>query len=111
MAALPVFIAIVFWGAVFMIFFAAQNTTPGEFLFGRYETPPNLGEWKEVASAASAEQPAQAGLVREERLLLPNGRAGARHLVLQARYRDPVSRAIVRVDPERRIRRRRISAR
>jgi hypothetical protein len=50
-------------------------------------------------------------LVREERLLLPDGKVGARYLLLQVRYRDPVTRAIVRVKPEQRVRRRRISVR
>jgi hypothetical protein len=111
-AALPVFIAVAFWAAVFMIFFAAQGLTPGEFFFGRYEPPPpDLGEWKETATAAGLAPPAEVELVHEERLLLPEGRTGAGYFLHQARYRDPVTRAIVRVEPERRVRRRRVSAR
>jgi hypothetical protein len=111
-AALPVLFAVLFWVAVFLIFFTAQNSTPGEFLFGRFETPPpDLGKWTEVPPASGTERDVEGGLVREERLLLPNGQAGARYLLLQARYRDRVNRAIVRVEPERRIRRRRVSAR
>ena len=111
MAALPVFIAVMFWAAVFMIFFTAQGMTPGEFFFGRWEAPPpDLGQWKEVATPPGTES-AATGLVREERFLLPEGRAGARFLLHQTRYRDRVTRAIVRVEPERRLARRRVSAR
>jgi hypothetical protein len=110
-AALPVFIAVMFWAAVFMIFFTAQGLTPQEFFFGRYEPlPPDLDEWKEAVEPTTAE-PREPRLVREERLLLPDGRTGAGYLLQQTRYRDSVTRAIVRVEPERRVRRRRVSAR
>lgn len=112
MAALPVFIAVIFWLAVFMIFFTAQGMTPGEFFFGRYEAPPSdLGQWKEIENPADTERDAVMGLVLEERFLLPDGRTGSRYLLHQMRYRDPLTRAIVRVEPERKVRRRRVSAR
>jgi hypothetical protein len=109
---------VAFWIAIFLLFFAAQGSSPQEFLLGRFEPPPDdLGQWKEVALEnleGQARQHLTAGrehLVREERFLLPGDRAGARYLVHQVRYRDPVSRAIVRVDPEGRVARRRRSAR
>jgi hypothetical protein len=61
--------------------------------------------WKVVAS--DAEQ----GLIREERCLLPGGRASAGHLLRQVRYRHPLTRAVVRVEPDRRLARRRVSSR
>ena len=106
MVALVVLSALLFWGAVFIVFLTVQDTTPGEFLFGRYEPlPDDLGTWKERGVDATA------ALLREERFLLPAGNPNARRLLYQVRYRDPVTLAIARVDPERHIRRRRISGR
>jgi len=51
-----VFTALVFWGATFSIFFTSQGTTVLEFLFGRYEAPPdhlNTWHWRELARARS----------------------------------------------------------
>jgi hypothetical protein len=50
-------------------------------------------------------------LVREERLLLPGGRAGAAYFLKQVRYRDAGTGEVVRVEPEARVRRRRVSVR
>jgi hypothetical protein len=97
--------ALVFWVCVFMVYFTAAGTTPLEFLFGRYEPPPHdLGRWKEIGAAAKSE------LVREERYLLPNGRSSG-YLLQQVRYRDPATREIVRIEPEKRVARRRVSLR
>jgi len=96
-----------FWLAVFAILFAAQGSSPVELLWGRYETPPDdLGIWKEIESAVGAKS-ANGHLLREERYLLPGGRAGASHLLHQVRYRDPVTQAIGHVAVERSIPRRR----
>jgi hypothetical protein len=98
--------ALLFWVCVFMVMFAAQGTTPLEFFFGRYEPlPGDLGTWREVGVDQGGR------LLREERSLLAGGRVGARYLLHQIRYRDRVTRAIVRVEPERRVRRRRVSSR
>jgi hypothetical protein len=105
-AALVVLGALVFWAAVFAVFFVTQETTPLEFLLGRYEPlPDNLNRWLDTG----LEQPS--GLLREERLLLPPGRSDGPLLLRQVRYRDPKTRAIVRVCPEERVPRRRISSR
>jgi hypothetical protein len=94
-------VALLFWVCVFMIYFTSVETTPLEFFFGRYEAPPaDLGTWKDAGIDS-------AGLLREERCLLPEGRVRAGYLLRQVRYRDPVTRAIVRVEPERRLARRR----
>jgi hypothetical protein len=101
-----VLIALVFWGGVFVVFFTAKGISPGEFFFGRYEPlPDDLGRWKETGT----DEPS--GLLREERLLLPDTQLGARHLVHQVRYRHPETRVITSAEPERRVRRRRVSAR
>ena len=103
MVAPVVLTALLFWVCVFAVYFTSQGTTPGEFLFGKYEPlPDDVGTWKE----ANGDQ--VPSLVREERLLLPGGRAGTGHLLHQVRYRDPATREIVRVEPERRVRRRRL---
>jgi hypothetical protein len=101
-----IFFALLFWGAVFTVYFATQRTTPFEFLFGRYEPPPaDLGQWKQ--SGRCEEQ----DLLKEERVLLPPGRPNAGYLLRQCRYRDPASGEIVRVEPEQRVRRRRLGTR
>lgn len=101
-----VFTALVFWAATFTVFFTSQGTSALEFLLGRYEAPPDdLNTWRDVG----IEQPS--GLLRQERLLFPPGRQDGPFLLRQVRYRDPSSKAIVRVAPEERVRRRRISAR
>jgi hypothetical protein len=97
--------ALLFWVCVFMVYFTAAGTTPREFFFGAYEAPPpDLGHWKEVAVDVVA------GLLREERYLLPNGER-SRYFVQQARYRDRLTRKIVRIEPEKRVPRRRVSVR
>jgi hypothetical protein len=95
-------VAVLFWICVFMIYFTSAETTPMEFFLGRYELPPaDLGTWKGAGVDS-------AGLLREERWLLPEGRARAGYLLRQARYRHPTTGAIVRVEPERRVPRRRV---
>lgn len=93
--------ALLFWAAVFVIYFTSQGTTPLEFFLGRYEVPPDLGQWRPTG-------PLEQGLQREERYLLPEGRNRASHLLYQVRYREPTTLAIVRVEPERRLPRRRV---
>lgn len=98
--------ALLFWVAVFLIYFTSQGTTPTEFFFGHFEPlPETLGTWRQVAIDPKT------GLLREERLLLPDGQATSPHLLCQVRLRDPATRAIVSIEPDHRIRRRRISAR
>lgn len=98
--------ALLFWACVFVVFFASQGMTASEFVFGKFEPlPGHLGQWVEHGVDV------QSGLLREKRVLLPPGRPQAGELLVQVRYRDPATRAIVRVEPEARVRRRRVSAR
>jgi hypothetical protein len=95
-------VALLFWVGVFMIYFTSSETTPIEFFLGRYEAlPADLGTWKDTGVDS-------AGMIREERCLLPEGHARASYLIRQVRYRDPVLRGIVRIEPERRLPRRRL---
>lgn len=94
--------ALAFWAFVFAVYFASMGTTPLKLFFGGYEPPPELGIWKEVGAAPEPD------LVREDRYLLPEGRAQAGYLLHQVRYRDRLTRAIVRVEPEQRLARRRV---
>lgn len=108
MAGLVVFIALLFWAGVFTVYLTSQGTSPLEFLFGRYEPlPDDLGKWRGVTEPGEDARE----LVREERLLLPGGRAGASYLLRQVRYRDAATGEIVRVEAEERLRRRRVSTR
>ena len=65
--------------------------------------PERLGEW------ISETRPNAEGLLREERHLLraPTG-FGRQVLLHQVRFRDPVTREIVRVEPEREVPRQRL---
>jgi hypothetical protein len=105
-AAFVVFTAVVFWCGVFMVFFTAEGTTPWDFFLGRFEPPPSdLGTWRESGSDRTSP------LMLDESHLFPRGDTDASVLLYQVRYRDRVTREIVRVEPEKRIRRRRVRAR
>jgi len=101
-----VFSALVFWAAVFGTFFTSQGTSALEFVLGRFEPPPeDLNTWRDLGIEQTS------GLLRQERLLFPAGHQDGPVLLRQVRFRDPNSNEIVRVAPEERVRRRRISAR
>jgi hypothetical protein len=87
-----------------MIYFTSVDTTPTQFFLGRLEPPPaDLGRWRVTGT--------EGGLQREERSLLQGGRPAAKHLVHQVRFRNCETGAIERVEPERLLRRRRVSSR
>jgi hypothetical protein len=99
-------VALLFWVCVFLVYFTSVSTTPLEFFFGRFEPPPvNGGTWIDAGVDAST------GLTRQERWLLPDGRPKASYLLHQVRYRDVASGSIVRVEPEQRVRRKRLQPR
>lgn len=85
-----------------MVYFTSHGTTPIDFFLGRYELPPDLGTWKATGKDADGR------FVREERCVLPSERPNAGHFLRQVRYRDPLTRAIVRVEPEQKVPRRRV---
>lgn len=78
-----------FWLTIFALFFWESGSSLLDFVLGQREPlPERLGVWLEVPRVAG--EP----LLREERFLLEGDR-----LIRQTRYRDE-SGAIVRVDPE-----------
>ena len=94
--------ALLFWTCVFAVYFTARGISPLDFFAGAYEPyDPRLGQWRACGRDAVT------GLIREERLLLPEGRPRASWLEQQVRHRDPKSHAIESVEPSRRVRRRR----
>lgn len=105
MSAVVAFV-LVFWTAVFTVFFVAQGVSPLELLRGRMAPPPDdLGEWK-VTNQDRAND-----LVTEERYLLPSERPNAHYCLHQVRYRDLSTGEITHVGPERRVPRRRVGSR
>lgn len=88
----------------YLAFFFSHVPGASEERLGEYEPlPPDLGQWKEESERTSD------GLVREARHLFQEATGfGAGTLVVQVRYRDPESREIVRIEPERVVPRKRI---
>jgi hypothetical protein len=73
--------------------------------------PPNLGEWQLDTHSTEARLAASRGEKREQRFLFEEGGLlGRGRLVQQVRYRDDSTNTIVRVDPERVVKRKRRSA-
>lgn len=72
--------------------------------FGKLEPlPEDLGKW------VREETPTEEGLIAERRHLYRESTGlGGDKLLLQVRYRDPTSNEIVRVEPERVIKRKRV---
>jgi hypothetical protein len=67
--------------------------------------PSDLGVWKADGDSAAAQTARVAGLTREQRLFLDEGK-----LVRQTRYRDATSGEIVRADKDQIVKRRRIKS-
>ncbi len=89
---------------VYLAFFMSQVPGAKEERLGQLEPlPPHLGKWLKVDTNPDEKR------IREERHLLgeSNGFGGSK-LLLQVRYRDPISKEIVEIMPEERIRRKRI---
>ncbi|HLV23018.1 MAG TPA: hypothetical protein VKZ49_19145 [Polyangiaceae bacterium] len=72
--------------------------------------PEDLGKWRADTESEQGQRAAEEGLKREVRILhvSSTGLFGAERLVHQARYRDAKTNQIVRIDPERSERRRRV---
>jgi hypothetical protein len=94
--------ALLFWVAIFLVFFSSEGTSPFDSLLGTYEPlPADLGQWRIVGPDAAS------GFVREERFLLPGASSRASYLLRQVRLRDATSGAVHEVEPETRVPRRR----
>lgn len=84
--------------AVYVLFFLTHVPGATEERLGELEPlPPDLGCWKTDEDSPQAQEARAEGLVREERLLLQEGE---RRLIKQVRYRDAQTRAIVRIEPQ-----------
>ncbi len=87
-------------------------SVPGftEQRFGVLEPlPPNLGEWQPREHSVEGEAAARRGERCEQRFLFEQGGLfGKGRLVQQIRYRDVTTNAIVSVEPERVVKRRRV---
>jgi hypothetical protein len=101
--------------AASIYFFVAMSSVPGakEERFGTLEKlPENLGKWQVDQASDAAVSAHGQGLLREVRHFYhePQGFGAQGRLVLQVRYRDAKTRKIVRIEPERSVRRRRLRA-
>jgi hypothetical protein len=67
--------------------------------------PADLGTWKADSGSESAQAASREGLIREVRLFYDEQRG---RLVEQVRYRRESDSEIVRVEPDRRVKRRRV---
>jgi hypothetical protein len=94
--------ALLFWVCVFGIYFTAQGISPADFFFGAFVPhDPELARWRAISTDPAS------GLVREERLLLPEGNPTSRYLERQVRHRDPATERVVLVEPPSKVRRER----
>ena len=92
--------------AIYLVFVVREVPGLAAARLGELEPlPPDLGKWKEDLESEHGKLAKSEGLRRETRVLWddPSGK-----LVYQARYRDAETNAIVRIEPERSERRRRI---
>jgi hypothetical protein len=87
--------------AYILLFFSHVPGAKDERLGKLEALPADLGKWVQRAE--------EAGLIKEERYLMADSSGvDESKLLLQVRYRDPKTDEIVRVDPEKAYRRRRI---
>gem|GEM_PF-2980980 len=87
-------VALLFWLAIFLVFFHADGTSVLDYLLGEQEPlPPDLDKWR----SSGPESPS--GQLREERWLSLPGLFGAR-LIRQVRYREAEDASIIRVLPD-----------
>jgi hypothetical protein len=98
------------FAVVYLMFFLREVPGAAEERLGMLEPlPDDLGVWKRDTESAEAIAATAKGLEREVRFIVddPSG-TGRGTLLRQVRYRGLSSRVIERVEPDERIRRRRI---
>jgi hypothetical protein len=103
------------FAVVYLMFFLREVPGAAEERLGKLEPlPADLGVWKRepegsAGSIASEPTATAQGLIREVRFILddPSGTGGGT-LVRQVRYRGVASGVIERVEPDERVRRRRV---
>jgi len=94
-------------GFAIYLLFIMQNV-PGmkEERLGELEPlPPDVGEWKTDGESEAGRSAAQQGLTREIRVFFDE-QAG--QLFRQVRYKQPTTNEVVRSEPDKRLKRRRI---
>lgn len=92
--------------AIYLVFVVREVPGLAAQRLGELEPlPPDLGKWKHDVESEPGKLAAGEGLRRETRVLWDEA---AGKLVYQVRYRDAETNAIVRIEPERVERRRRI---
>lgn len=115
MAAILAFLVVIAAIGGLLYLLVVHREVPGavEQRFGILEPlPTDVGEWKVDTESEEGKAAAKQGLRREVRLFHdPNaGLFGGSRLVRQARYRNPATNGVVRVDPDVRVPRRRVKA-
>lgn len=106
------FLLVVGLGALTVYMTLILNLVPGaaaERLGVLEELPPDLGIWKVDESPSDQPSLEEQGLRRETRMYYQ--RTPGERLVRQVRYRDLVTNEIVRVEPDKVIKRRRVKRR
>jgi hypothetical protein len=97
--------------AVYVLFFVSQVPGATEERFGVLEAlPENLGRWTPDDDSPEGKAALAEGRKREVRVLheASHGLLGGEYLVRQVRYRSAETNAIEHVEPEQRVRRRRV---
>ena len=91
---------------IYLIVFLGNVPGAAEERLGVLEPlPPDLGKWREDCDSAAGKGALEQGLKREERLFLDEASGRLLH---QVRYRDSESDEIVRADPDRVVKRKRL---
>ena len=92
--------------AIYLVFVVREVPGLASQRLGELEPlPPDLGKWKDDVDSDHGKLAVSEGLRRETRVLWDEASS---RLVYQTRYRDAETNAIVRIEPERAERRRRI---
>lgn len=109
MYVLFLFVGLLF-AAIYLLFFMREVPGAAVERFGELEAlPSDAHHWKVDTDSAEAQAAAQLGLVRESRIILDDSQGiGGGPLIRQVRYRGVKSGAIERVDPDVKLKRRRV---
>lgn len=98
--------------AVYLVFILREVPGMAEQRLGRLELPPDLGKWLADEESPDGERAKSEGMRREVRRLWDEnaGFLGRGRLLEQVRYRDRETNEIVRVEPDRVLKPRRVKS-
>lgn len=101
------------FAAIYLLFFMREVPGAASERFGELEAvPSDAHRWKVDTESPEAEAAAKLGLTRESRIIIEDSNAtGNGAMVCQVRYRGAKSGVIERVDPDVKVKRRRVFAR